>query len=269
MSRSEDAKIVYKVKEWFDINHYKGVGQLDLNDWYINLSRRYWMREMLKHVDVNKISCDNKSNTSILKQKNTFLRYAELIEKQPIEMIDSLKDDFVFEREVVRGFSVLDMQNWINDDWFDTAYEYMNETPDALEDDQAYDFVAKPVNQHLMESFPDEIQEYAYLSIDLNTPDIVIYEKFKSWLKNNRREEAKKLKLKQIDKYTLKSWCNKQILPFIDINLINEIRNLRLTAENCTELSRADDYKTTKKYADFLLSLPGLYAIRNQLHQWE
>ncbi|MCF6251228.1 MAG: DUF6387 family protein [Methylococcaceae bacterium] len=293
MDRSRAVENLNKAKEWFDIEHYKEINNFDLNDWYMHLSRRYWMLKILKHTDfdIKKIQNYNECDDLILNQQKKFLGYAELIKKSPIIKIASNNYSHVFKSEPVRYFSILDMEYWINDGWFEDACRCLDNKIEDTESDEEFDFLVKPVNEHLKDIFKgkeyteqeqeqekqdqeqqvyfNDAQEHAYLSIDLNTPDKILREKFKLWLKNHRRVESNKLKLKNFGESILRDWCDKTILPFLDLKLISEVEGQSLTLMQCAEMLDIEDYKTINKNAKFLMSMTGLNAIRNQLHQAE
>jgi len=248
--------------EWFNLDSYESLATFDLNDWHQQLSIRRLMQELLTH------------SSSIPKTQKKLLAYAGKIKKQPI--IDLKNDDSVAPNSIssVKGFSIMDMEYWINDDWFIEAESFLGKETlfSASADEHA--FITKSVNLHLRENFPDEHQSYAYLCIDMNTPNAKIESDFKVWLKEyNAKVNKKKFMVREFKETELWDYCDQKVLPFIDIRFIAKLENISLTYKQYTDLLEFTDVdvvkKTTKKKADHLISLNTLYAMHNQLHQSE
>ncbi len=232
---------------WFDLSKYDKVKTFDINDWYYQLSQRFFIQ---KHPWV--------SNWELY---NIVSEYIALIKDEPI--LDYQRPEAM--SLTVRDTRYIDliMASWENKslkDIFDIpAKEMFNEVGKT-----------PVVSQY---NFGEAGLDRALLTIDRGATDKQLENDFSQWLKNHRTVTEYTARARRFNLVDFKRWSDNKLLPYLDLTLIANVEGKELTQNKLGELLFPNEFdaglierirKTVKPLAEWLISNKTLAALKCQ-----
>ncbi|MEH6566264.1 MAG: DUF6387 family protein [Halopseudomonas sp.] len=229
-----------ELPEWFDLKKYEPVSAFTARDWLnelmlrtFSLNQTIGAREMFEETTDEKVHSPlQEAKPEQMKYVYDFIDFLDAIRQRPVGC--QLKGNFFWDAATVltqpdyvngkAGVLPLTMRDLYFQKIVDEGeledgtgtvadaerWKYLTEEIEVDLEDEEFPFIPISLNRY----DPNRWQEPA-LVVDLNLPDALILESFKSWLKNRRASPPPGLKAKRKPPYEW--WSRYGLLPYIDL----------------------------------------------------
>ena len=260
---------------WFKPENYSSLPKLSLEDWYKEINARYAIKRVLsivQHLD-----------SGIVEEIASFLEYIKkvglLLDKRRPLFSNSLAYPYLRESSLypadTQSVEVLpaSMLKFAVENGLLSSFE------------KSYEAVSngKATDEQFKDSYGsfDDMQRragtdlsHAHITVNLDATDTQIETDFKEWLSASRLSHESKTPKKHVNQATIKSWVRSGVLQYIDLKLVADMEQKKITAKQLAVLIFPNEFdedttrrisETTKKHAEEILSGSFMNAFEHQV----
>lgn len=208
-----DISFIKELPEWFNLDNYHGITQLDLEGWINQLYFRQTLQEFLQRFVL----------TGII--KDCFI--SGILHKPSAQILNpiSLRDSVIL-IEALKACQNIPSETWQSPSFFQLTTEKADiQKPQSLLEWFHDQNKLRPEEECLASKSNYTILQ-KYISVDLSASDAVLAAAFKKWLKE-RRILAPRHPKRVFSKSMLRRWAVNQVLPYIDLSywaMLNEVQ---------------------------------------------
>lgn len=268
----ESKKLSREIPTWFNLNNYEGVKDFGIFEWSVNLRVRerlllgdflseelkdiFW-EEIIKHGLISKKTC----NEYFLEDEDFFEDYGgggRLVYGLSMHRAHEIYECIKWDTELQCNLAIIEYQKIFH-----------SARTDPLDDFESY-LSEWHKTEFLRGKYDEQYDEYGdfspHVCVDLEAPDDVLVDAFKTWLAVERKKSGQlksNAKARKNDRWNFAKWCEYSVLPYLDLQIyqleskktipVNVIGNaiFSLNVEfDTTEAVR----KTTRPYVEAALS---------------
>lgn len=259
---------------WFNLNNYQGLSELDLFGWERQISVRSWVHFLLFSTETKKereIALSSESMKEFLaRYDDSALRWTERIKANPIlepykyhEWHKWRESSLKYPFNTFSVMSTTAIWCWYSgrDDRFNDVWDCceLENTSDVTEEQQA--LIETPYNL-LCKNRGINTENLTNVSIDLAATDEQIKQDFCHWLSEYRKAIGYESNKKNFSDKNLAEWVQWRLLPYLDLLFVAAIEEKTLTQPKMARLIFSDEYdvdivdrlrRTTKPKAEWLM----------------
>jgi len=234
---------------WFELSKYEGTEKFTLKDWYIQLARRIGLKTFYDDMEP-KLMLLTDGGMALYMDKGSYVgagkdvfKVSEILEYD-WEQVKSNPTGLYTEFLSMNAFSEIDKAICLTrprDLPLGLIYTYQD--PEFFE----------PINS-----------DNCLISIDLNAPEKVLIEQFKTLVREQKQLTSAQSK-KSFTGADLKSWHALNILPCIDLMIYEKIHNVKINQGALDNLLFPNEFVTDKSRRSVLPKVKEVFSPKNIL----
>jgi hypothetical protein len=236
----------------FDIKKYEDTSNLELDEWFLNLSRRHGLIEKIEYRKSKIISFDEQLTDE--DERIAFIGEKDRTEKEIESSLDKLLLNPIIKRgrykivpnvnpEQITDFSYADiicLMRFLrasHKEDFAIIEEIIHYDGDDFDDwlhaVHGSEFYLKKIKSLDLNGYKEPVGHY--VGFNLSAPNDQTLKNIKKWLKGEKKSADYYRQLSGFTENTLKDWNNYQILPYLDIYIWQQVSGEKITYADITD----------------------------------